>query len=89
MSWKLLKAREKSENVEINVITNESTEDEDNRFRQEYDMFRTGIPTRQQFEFVKLLYTCVRKSKCLMSSRPSILQERFSPLRPKLTIFET
>ena len=41
MSWTLLKPREKSENIEINVITHESTEDEDNRFRQEYDMFRT------------------------------------------------
>ena len=63
MSWPLLKPREKSEDedYDFNVLrihdesTEESTDEEDNRLRKEYDMNRTRIPKRQQFEFVKLL----------------------------------
>ena len=51
MSWPLLKPREKSDDV----LSDESVDEEDNRLRKEYDMDRTRIPKRQQFEFVKLL----------------------------------
>ena len=51
MSCPLLKPREKSEDV----LSDESVDEEDNRLRKEYDMDRTRIHKRQQFEFVKLL----------------------------------
>ena len=56
MSCPLLKPREKSEDVlSEDVLSDESADEEDNRLRKEYDMDRTRIPKKQQFEFVKLL----------------------------------
>ena len=51
MSWRLLKPQEKSEDVK----SDESTDEEDNRLRQEYVTNRVRIRLRQQFEFIKLL----------------------------------
>ena len=51
MSWTLLKPQEKSEDVK----SDESTDEEDNRLRQEYVTNRVRIRLRQQFEFIKLL----------------------------------
>ena len=61
MSWPLLKPRENSEDddSDFNISSYESADEEENRPRQEYDMNRTKIPKRQQFEFVKLFKICL------------------------------
>ena len=53
MSWPLLKPRENSEDDDSDF--NVSTDEEDNRLRQEYNMNRTRIPEKQQFELLNCL----------------------------------
>ena len=57
MSWKLLKPPEKSEDEDSDfyVISEESTDEEDNGLRQEYRTNRARSCPRQEFEFLKLL----------------------------------
>ena len=60
MSWKLLKPPEKSEDEDSDfyVISEESTDEEDNGLRQEYHTNRARLCSRKEFEFTKLLNIC-------------------------------
>ena len=57
MSWKLLKPPEKSEDEDSDfyVISEESTDEEDNGLRPEYHTNRARLRSRQEFELVLLL----------------------------------
>ena len=54
MSWKLLKPPEKSEDEDSDfyVISEESTDEEDNGLRQEYHTDRARLNSRKEFEIV-------------------------------------
>ena len=64
MSWTLLEPPEKPEDGDSDfyVISEESTDEEDNPLRQEYQTNRERLQSRQEFEFVKTHYSLVVRS---------------------------
>ena len=64
MSWTLIEPPEKSEDEDSDfyVISEESTDEEDNSLRQEYHTNRARLRSRKEFEFVELLYSLVVRS---------------------------